>query len=259
MELQRMEELHSLSPSLNPVRRGLGPAYETKFLLNEQQARQVEEVISGLLTPDPYGDPALGGAYAVTSLACDDPALSVFHQEGAINNRKYRVRRYGSSDSVFLERKQTRRGQVRKRRSPAPRAQLDQVMTGHCEAVQAWFVREVEKHEQAPVCRVAYLRRAFMGECGEGPMRVTFDRRLRGALVRGWSFEDGAEERHLCDGLVVCEFKFQGSMPGPLRTIVSEHRLEAKRFSKYRACVRVFAHGLGLAGNGTPMGDNGHA
>ena len=44
----------------------------------------------------------------------------------------------------------------------------------------------------------------------------------------------------------MCEFKFRNAMPAPLKTLVSEMRLEATGVSKYRTCVRAFAKELGL-------------
>ena len=56
----------------------------------------------------------------------------------------------------------------------------------------------------------------------------------------------GLSERPLLDGLVVCEFKFSGAMPGPMKRIVAAERLAPAGVSKYRACVRAFAAELGL-------------
>lgn len=62
----------ALSPSLAPARISRVAAdpgaFEIKFLLSEDLAAQVESRFSGLLAVDPHADPALGGAYAITSL-----------------------------------------------------------------------------------------------------------------------------------------------------------------------------------------------
>src|SRR5262249_23101153 len=58
------------------------PAYELKFLLHEEQAGEVVARVARRLAPDPYGDPALGGAYRTTSVYTDTPQFDVFHRAG---------------------------------------------------------------------------------------------------------------------------------------------------------------------------------
>jgi hypothetical protein len=239
----------SLSPSLIGLGESdaLGPAYETKFLLNEEQAREVEGLLHTGLLPDPHSDPALGGMYAITSLACDSPSFGVFFRDEKMKNRKYRVRRYGSSDLLFLECKRSRQGCVRKRRVPSTMAALSAVAVGEAaDASHGWFVRELREHDLAPVCRVRYLRRALFGSTPEGAIRVTFDRSIRGSLARAWALDPCTEERVLVDGLVVCEFKFHRAMPSPLKKVITQLHLEATGFSKYRTCIRAFATNLGM-------------
>jgi len=237
-----------LSPSLRVSSlMASGPAYEIKFLLDEAGAREVEERLSRSLRPDPYSDPAQGGMYRITSLACDNGAFGVFFRDEGMRNRKYRVRRYGDSDLVYLERKRSRQGKVRKRRCGAVIGDLEAVGSGRSEqAGHAWFVREVAALEVAPVCRVTYLRRALFGDSAEGAVRVTFDRAIEGVLSRGWEMEGGGEQRGLLAGKVVCEFKFHHAMPSMLKEVVAAMRLVPTGVSKYRACVRAFAAELGV-------------
>lgn len=77
-------------------------------------------------------------------------------------------------------------------------------------------------------------------------MRVTFDRNIRGSLAPGWSLGFDAEERRLLDGAVVCEFKYYGSIPSPLKAAIAAMRLHPTGVSKYRTCVRAFARELGV-------------
>lgn len=238
----------SLSPAL---RRGeaaaLGPAFEVKFLLSEERARELEERLLRALLPDPHSDPALGGMYAITSLACDGPTFGVFFRDEGMKNRKYRVRRYGSSDLVYLERKRSRQGRVRKRRVEAGLSEFGEVAQGRAGDVgQAWFAKELRAHDLTPVCRLRYLRRALFGVDADGAMRVTFDRGIRGALADGWTMEARSEERPLLSNVVVSEFKFHNAMPGTLKSVVAAMRLEATGVSKYRTCVRAFAGELGV-------------
>lgn len=240
----------SLSPSLADTEklrssRTIGDAYELKFVFDEPTAREVERRLSRVLAIDPHADPALGGAYAVTSLYCDTPARDVYFREGRHAARKYRVRRYGDSPDVYLERKTVKDRRVRKRRCPVTLTALDRairVQSGESE----WFARQVAARDLAPVCRVRYLRRAMFGVCPDGPMRVTFDRSIRGALVGGWSYDATSDERVLLDGVVVGEFKFASVMPAPMKAVVAELLLSPSPLSKYRACAAAFAPELGL-------------
>lgn len=243
-----------LSPSLagsagrvGRVGSSSGEAYEVKFALDEATAREVESRLASVLALDPHSDPALGGAYAVTSLYTDTPGYDVYFREGRFAAKKYRVRRYGDNDRVYVERKTVRERRVRKRRTEVGIGELPRVMAQQS-GESEWFARQVEGRELGPVCRVRYLRRAMYGMCpaGGGPMRVTFDRSVRGVLVDGWTFDAASEERVLLDGVVVCEFKFAGAMPAAMKKIVADLKLSPSGMSKYRACVRAFRGQLGL-------------
>lgn len=235
----------SVSPSLRGRGKGLGPAYEIKFLLDEAKAREVEARLLTLLLPDPHGDPTLGGMYAITNVTCDAPGLPVFYRDAKVKDRKYRVRRYGAGDVVYLERKRSRKGRVSKRRVEAASEHLLDIAGGRADgAAHAWFVQEVRGMDLAPVSRVRYLRRALFGNTPDGAVRVTLDRSIRGSLARGWSMDQHGEERVLLDGLVVCEFKFHNAMPAVLKAVAAAMRLEPTGVSKYRTCVRAFAHEL---------------
>src|SRR5262245_36667495 len=81
------------------------PAFEVKFLITEAEAREVEHRLRPSLVIDPYTDPALGDSYHVTSVYFDTPAFDVYRRSEGHGRRKFRVRRYGASSSVFLEQK----------------------------------------------------------------------------------------------------------------------------------------------------------
>src|SRR5437867_3920280 len=92
-----------LSPSLRPNGRSVA-AYELKFLVAGAKARDVESWLVGRMHLDPHGDPALDNAYRVSTVYSDTSDLAVFHKAPGYANRKFRLRRYGSSPHVFLER-----------------------------------------------------------------------------------------------------------------------------------------------------------
>src|SRR5262245_34631144 len=243
----------ALSPSLRPWIAGGAAAFEMKFLLEEAQAREVERLIAGRLAPDPHGEPALGNAYRISTIYCDTPEFDVFRRLGPHRRRKYRLRRYGDESRIYLERKTKRGERVRKRRSTVGRHELA-VLSGFSTDSGwpgNWFHKQLVRRRLEPVCCVCYLRTAYVGTGDEGPLRLTFDRHIRGTLVRDWNLNPASEGAPVWDGLVVCEFKFRGSLPGVFKTAIEALALAPAGASKYRNCFQA-------AGGGT-SGSPAHA
>ena len=226
-----------LSPSLR-VDRG-ATAHEVKFLLTEETARELEQRATGGMILDPHTDPALGNAYRTTTLYCDSPTFHVFHGIGPGRKRKHRVRRYGLADFAFLERKTKRGSQVTKRRTTILLEELTALSEPPCgsEWPGEWFRERLQKRAMRPVCRVTYDRTAYAGDTAEGPLRLTFDRRLRGQTSFGWDLTPVLHGPDLLEGLVIVEFKFEGALPSMSKQVIEALRLEPKSASKYRRCV----------------------
>ena len=222
------------------------PAFEVKFLLSNAEAREVERRLRGRLAPDPYADPRLGGAYRVTSVYFDTPALDVYHRSEGYRRRKYRVRRYGNAATVFLERKARKKQQLRKRRTEIPTSELT-TLSGEVPADWAgfWFAAQLAKRGLRSVCRVSYERLALIGTCPEGPIRVTFDRDAFGSATDGIELDPVVDGSALLRDEVITEFKFLGAMPTAFKEVVEELRLFPRSVSKYRRCVAA----VGLAGS----------
>ncbi|NUN50385.1 MAG: polyphosphate polymerase domain-containing protein [Candidatus Brocadiae bacterium] len=237
------------SPSLSAAAR----AFELKFLVGDGTARAIESWADRAMIPDPHGEPARGGAYEVTTVYLDTPALDVFHRAPETGGDKHRLRRYGGSGDLWLERK-TRAGErVSKRRDRIPDVEVGWLAGAGAPAGwgPAWFLDEVEGRLLRPVAAVAYLRRAYFGASGPGRFRLTLDREIQGARASGWSVPvaGGRGCRLLAEG-AVCELKFTDSLPAQFRALVSDLGLSSSGFSKYRrACVE-----LGLAEGGTRGG-----
>ena len=235
----------ALSPSLRPWIAGGAAAFEMKFLLDEVQARDVERLIAGRLAPDPHGEPALENAYRISTIYCDTPAFDVFRRLGPHRRRKYRLRRYGDESLIYLERKTKRGERVRKRRSTIDRRELD-VLCGFSTDTEwpgSWFHRQLVRRRLEPVCCVRYLRTAYVGLGDEGPLRLTFDRHIRGTLVRDWDLNPASDGTPVWEGLVVCEFKFRGSLPGVFKSAIESLALAPSGASKYRNCFQAASGG----------------
>ena len=221
------------------------PAFEVKFLLTKAEALEVEVRLRGRLAPDPHADPALGGAYHVTSVYFDTPAFDIYRRSDGFRRRKYRVRRYGSAPTAFLERKAKKQQVLRKRRTPVTLDQLSLLTSdGPAEWDGAWFARQLGKRGLRPICRVSYERVALIGANPDGPMRVTFDRAALGAPAIGHDPELVTNGPRLLSDEVIAEFKFLGAMPAVFKDVVEGLRLAPRAVSKYRRCVQT----IGLAG-----------
>lgn len=243
----------SQSPSLARSVRGNEPAREMKLLLSEAQARDVEARLAPLLSLDPHADPDEGNSYRLSTLYCDTPQLDVLHRRGRYRLFKFRLRRYGDANQVYLERKSKRGTQVRKRRASVDLSELNYFDEALCPEPWAgnWYHRQVRRNRFAPQCLIQYERVAYFGACGSGPLRLTFDRNVRGSLQHDWSLAEPTDSLLLLPGMVVCEFKFRAALPALFKSVLQLLQLAPQGVSKYRGCLQ--AHGL------AEMGTSDHA
>jgi hypothetical protein len=237
------------SPSLRQAGADGRRAYELKFLLSHQQAATIEDRLAAQLTVDPHADPASGGGYRVATLYCDTPQWHVFHRQGRFKLFKLRLRKYGVDGLVYLERKARRKDFVRKLRSSI---EIDLLSAFAAEVFPTngyggWYHRQLRRNQLQPVCLVEYQRTAYFSHGDEGPIRLTFDRHIRGGLVDAWSFEPPARMERVLTDQVVCEFKFRGTVPTVFKSVIEAMQLIPGRVSKYRLCVEA----LGATGNGS--------
>lgn len=270
------------SPSLIARRDPARRAFEMKFLLDEARAAELRMWARDRLTLDPHGDAALDGAYHITSLYLDTPAMDVYRRTPGYTRRKYRVRRYGALPWVFLERKSRRGDRVSKRRTSVPLEELARLAqptlinrldppaqlngaasNGHAatEWPGEWFRRQTATRGLLPACGIAYERTAFFASVNEGPVRLTFDRDMRGTPANGWLLNDQAGQtpvpsmaragadagaaggtdgtvvaRPLLQGRVIVEMKFLDAVPHLFREALTRFRLSPTPVSKYRLC-----------------------
>lgn len=216
-------------------------AYEVKFLLTEEQVREVVARVTGTLALDPYADPAMGGAYLTTSVYTDTPAFDVFYRTDGYDRDKFRVRRYGHTGPVFVERKTKNGEKVRKHRARVSPAEIPALAKPSLNGEWAgeWFHSQLLEKRLKPVCRVAYERVAYLGTADGGTVRLTFDRNIRGVLADQWALAEVDAVPPLLTDRVVCEFKFRNAMPALFRGVVADLTLTPAAFSKYRAFVRA--------------------
>src|SRR5688572_17291942 len=92
-------------------------AEELKFIVAPSLGQQVRAWARERLSPDPNANGTSGDEYRITSIYFDTPQFDVYRRHNSFGRSKYRIRKYGENDGVFLERKLKTRGLVTKRRS----------------------------------------------------------------------------------------------------------------------------------------------
>lgn len=214
-------------------------AHEMKFLLDPAKAAELEQLLQGSLSIDPHADSAHGNTYSLTTLYCDTPDLAVFHRRGRYRLFKFRLRRYGASGRIYLERKSKRRLEVRKRRAVIGLGEMERFQgspDGNGWA-GAWYHSQLIRNQFRPVCLLHYDRVAYFGPGEHGALRLTFDHNVTGALVNTWSFDQPSEQHRLFADKIVCELKYRGPLPALFKTAIESLQLLSVGISKYRTLL----------------------
>ncbi|WP_425618477.1 polyphosphate polymerase domain-containing protein [Anatilimnocola sp. NA78] len=222
--------------------------YEIKFLIGEDVAAQVMEWARSHMSRDPVALCDEREMYHVHSVYLDTPALGVFGRAGALRTRKYRLRRYGNEETIWLERKAKVRGRVKKRRTAITD---DQLACLHANTPPAhwpghWFRRRVVLRKLQPVCTVTYERFARVGLTPEGPIRMTLDRAIGGNGIPSPSADDWQVPRSShsglsrLSGLCILELKYPTILPALFKGVMSDFTLEPLKVSKFRTCMETW-------------------
>jgi hypothetical protein len=221
-----------LSPSLIG-----GTSHETKFMVPERDAVRLLALARAALVADEHADPRTG-LYPVTTLYLDTPDRAVFGGIEPHASRKYRIRRYGSSAVLHLERKMKRRSRVRKIRWTVAEFRLDAAKGDP----SYWFARRVRLNSLEPAAVLTYSRAAFFGASGGHIFRLTLDQDLRiAAPADGWRVIMPEASLTFAPDHRILEVKHSGALPALVRDWIGELRLEPQAFSKYRTGLRAYA------------------
>jgi hypothetical protein len=223
-------------------------ASEIKFLVDSHTAAGIRSWARSMLQADPHGSGSHGDEYLITSLYFDTDDFAVFRQIGSYGRSKYRIRRYGSSNAVFLERKMRTRRVLSKRRTPVVCEDLAMLAgarqpgkNGNHEWAGTWFRERLRVRRFAPMIQVSYHRTARIAETELGTIRLTVDDDLRALPAAGLSFLPGSGDVVNHSHSIV-EFKFRMAMPLVFKQLVEHFAIEPQRVSKYR----MAATALGL-------------
>jgi SPX domain protein involved in polyphosphate accumulation len=165
-------------------------AIELKFLVDDAVGARLRDWARQALEPDPHGHGVHGDEYATTSLYFDTPDRAVFHRRRSHGRVKFRVRRYGEGDAVFLERKLRTESVLTKRRTRVSTADLARLCgPGRGAWAGSWFEDRVAARALGPVCQVSYHRTArYLITPGGDVARVTLDADVRALPVADLGF-----------------------------------------------------------------------
>jgi hypothetical protein len=225
-------------PEYTDVRETRGHATEIKFLIDPERAKRIRDWARARLAPDPNGTGAAGDEYAITSLYFDTGDFDVFNRRGSFGRAKYRIRRYGASDAVFLERKMRTRSLLTKRRTSVALDDLDCLddLEPGQDWAGRWFHRRLTARRMRPTCQVSYQRTARVGTTDLGPIRLTIDDEIR-VIPRDEPAFGPREGMPALDRQLILELKFAVAMPAVFKQLIEEFTLDPQRLSKYRLGV----------------------
>src|SRR5688500_7418089 len=146
------------SPSI--VRENRELACELKFLITPDVAEGVREWARHKLLPDPYGNGDEHEEYKNTSLYFETDTFDVFNRKGSYGRSKYRIRRYGTDELVFLERKLKTNGLVAKRRSPSVTREIKRLsdMQPDPKWLGSWDHRRGRLRKTRAICKLCHER-----------------------------------------------------------------------------------------------------
>jgi|RhiMethySRZTD1v2_1073278.scaffolds.fasta_scaffold398915_2 hypothetical protein len=235
----RMIRPEHLSPSLD-VRESREFASEIKFCVPSELGVEIRGWARQWLAPDPYAGGEMGDTYRTASLYFDTAGFEVLRRAGSFGRSKYRIRRYGDSQGVFLERKLKTRNMVSKRRSVIGMEDLERLesspqrgWTGH------WFHRRIAARLLQPVCQISYHRTARVGSGSYGAIRLTIDQEVCALPAGRLAFHSGDPGTPLTDGHMIVELKFRRTVPPQFAQLIENFRLEPQPVSKYRLAAAI--------------------
>lgn len=186
------------------------------------------------MEPDPHGEGPHRDEYLVQSIYFDTPEFHVFRKLGSYGRAKFRVRRYGSADWLFLERKMKRQGLVRKRRTSVDLARLPEI--GNLPET-VWYQRRLSVRKLAPTMYIQYARAARQKMTSDGMLRLTVDQALRfDPDVNGeWPETEGSP---FLMEFAILELKYM-QLPAIAKKLIEQFNLSAGAASKYRLAIRA--------------------
>ncbi len=220
---------------------------ELKYALDEHLAEEVKFWAREQLGVDPHCCGTLGDSYDIHTLYLDTPQLDLYHRTGIAGSSKHRIRRYGSEDTLWLERKRKKNDFVKKSRTAVPEQEVYERFAGRAVADSApwcgdWFAQRVAQRLLRPAIQVHYRRFARTTLLENENLRLTIDSHLQASRVSDWSDSlvagSGQESPRLAiANIQILELKFHNHMPLLFKELLTKFPIMATGFSKYRTAV----------------------
>lgn len=218
-------------------------ARETKFLVEASLIPELKAWVRSSLGRDPHGTGDHGDEYATTSLYFDTRSFDVYRRNASYRRGKFRIRRYGLLDFIFLERKMRTDRLLAKRRTTVPLDGLQRI--GEPTADRSWpgywFHRRILMRGLQPLVQISYERTARLSILNGDPIRFTIDTNLRVLPMPDRAFLPGLGFPLLEDKAIV-EMKYRRDLPAVLKEAVERFRLAPVAVSKYRVGFKALGY-----------------
>jgi hypothetical protein len=214
-------------------------AREIKFVTDAALRPSIVQWAREHFGPDGHGAGIQADEYSTATLYLETPEFHVYRRCGSYGRSKYRIRRYGESDLVFIERKFRTSRLLAKRRTLIPLAELQRLHTALPDASWQgyWFHRRMRLRRIEPLIQLSYDRVARVGTSETGPVRMTIDTNLHVLPMRDLAFLPGAGQPFL-QGSCIVEVKFRARLPAIVRQFAGDLGLGVQKISKFRAALR---------------------
>lgn len=206
---------------------------ELKFLVDEDQRRQLEAVFAQRMIPDKFGHSSIRNIYYDTS----DFRLIRHSLEKPVYKEKLRLRCYGDSKEVFLEVKKKFKGVVYKRRIALTECEAEAFMEFRGSIPDTQIGREMVYfrdfyRELKPQVYLSYERDAWFSKDDPG-LRVTIDNQIRYRYSELHLDQAPGGREILPPGLSLMEVKAENAIPVWLMALLAQLKISKISFSKY--------------------------
>lgn len=225
-------------------------AREIKFMVPAARGPEIQAWMRANLAPDEFGSGPEHDQFETSSLYFESGKFDVFHRRGSYGKSKYRVRRYGDSPIMFLERKFRTERVLIKRRTTATLDDFARLEGDEPDPdwYGYWFHRRLVARQLKPLVQVSYVRTARLGTSSNGKVRMTIDFDLRVLPLPDRAFLPGTG-LPLMEGHNIIELKYSVTLPTVFRNLIDDFALKTQPVSKYRAGLAL----LGLSPDASPV------
>ena len=227
--------------------------FEEKFLITEQQYKNIMPEIEKYMTSDKYC--LNGNEYSIYNVYFDTPNDELIrHSINKVNYKeKIRMRSYypqkSLDDKVFLELKRKYDGVVYKRRVSLNIAEVNRMIENKCldnsenNYLKKQVINEINHflkvHNIVPKVAIRYDRNALFCSYDKN-IRITFDRNIYARRQNIYLGESEFDSRILQEGYRLMEIKNNGSLPTWIIQILSKNKIYNTSFSKYGTEYKMF-------------------